>query len=85
MPQNTSTFPNYILTLFRNNLQGVVSSGPLKNVEIDFLKIDLINFVCDTTFFIAESFCTNKMGMFEKKLVANRLRFDRVMNFFVVT
>ena len=31
-------------------LQGVASLGPLKIVEIDFLKIELINFVSDTTF-----------------------------------
>ena len=44
-------------------MQGVTYSGPLKNVDIDFLKIDLINLVSDTTFY-AESFCTNKIRMF---------------------
>ena len=31
--------------------RGVVSSGPLKIVEIDFLKIELIYFVSDTIFY----------------------------------
>ena len=59
--------------------------GPIKNVEIDFLKIELINFVSDNTFVIVESYCTNKMRMFAKKTEVNRLRFDRGMNFFVAT
>ena len=37
-------------------MQGVASSGPLKNVEIDFSKIELMNFVSNTIFLFFDIF-----------------------------
>ena len=53
---NTLTFPNYMLlnlgAVVFQFFMGVASSGPLKYVEIDFLKIEIINFVIDTPFLL---------------------------------
>ena len=47
-------------------MRGLASSGPLKNVEIDFLKIDLINFFSDTTFLLLNLFVLIKWGCLKK-------------------
>ena len=69
--------------VYINNVDNYLSEAPLpyvklggrgsllrapKKCDIDFLKIELINIVTDTTCFIVESYCTNKIKMFAKNL-----------------
>ena len=64
----------------KKKILGVPISGPLENVEIYFSKFDQKIFASDT---IAESFYTNKMRNFYKKMELKTLRFDQVMSFSV--
>ena len=67
-----------------NFLLGVPLSGPLENVEIYFSKIDIKIFAIDTISLLLNRFIpTNKDVC--KRLEFKQFRFDRVMNFSVVT